>query len=169
MAKKKITKKARAPKAAPKKAAKKPAKKAPAKPKAARPPRPQRAGGGRIHFICSECYEEFTLSASQMSETLTCPECLHVGKRPQENFLVTVNGTRGRERRILALAALLVLLALVAGIGLVMLLSPHHGVLTSALGEDTALYVVGGALGLFFLVGLVLSIQYERNRWEVYF
>jgi hypothetical protein len=132
-------------------------------------PRPA-AGGATIHFICSECYEEFTLGVAAMGDALTCPECLHVGKTPQEDFLVTVNETRGRERKMLVLATVIAAVVGVAGLLLVTLLSPHNQGLVDILGSrDAAGYVVGGLLGLAFLAGLVLSIQYERNRWEVYF
>lgn len=129
---------------------------------------PVARGGRKVHFTCSECYEEFILRAAQMRETLTCPECLHVGKRPEENFLAKVNQTRGREKRILGLAVLLSIVTLVAGAGAVLASGPHGGMITGVVG-GTADMILGGGLGLGALVALALTIQYERNRWEVYF
>ena len=63
-------------------------------------------GGQLVTFICAECYEDFTLDSSRMGDTLTCPECLHVGKRPQDNFLSQVSETKGREKKILLIAAI---------------------------------------------------------------
>ena len=165
-AKKPATKPAKA-KTKPAKAKTKPAK---AKTKPARKPKPAPGGGkGRIHFICSECYEEFILGAAQMKDTLTCPECLHVGKRPDDQFLHTVGGTKSREKAKLVLATLVALLAAIAGGCMVVLLSPHQGLLVDLVGSDAATYIFGGGLGLFFLIGIALAIQYEGNRWEVYF
>ena len=158
-----------------KKKRKKPAKSAkPKKAKPAKKPAPRsapapRATGAQIHFTCSECYEEFTLRSSQMQETLTCPECLHVGKRPEDNFLMTVNGTKGRENRIRCLAMLFSALAALLGTGFVLLLSPHKHIVLNIVPEDMATYVFGGGLALLGLIGIAMAVQYEKNRWEVYF
>ena len=149
-----------------------------AKPKKAKPvkkPAPRRsapaprATGAQIYFTCSECYEEFTLRSSQMQETLTCPECLHVGKRPEDNFLVTVSGTKGRENQIRCLAMLFSALAAPLGIGFVLLLSPHSDLVLNIVPADIATYVFGGGLALLSLIGIAMAVQYEKNRWEVYF
>ena len=60
-----------------------------------------------------------------MKETLSCPECLHVGKRPQEDFLVKVGETRAREKKFLTFATVAVLLAAIVGAGALLLLSPY--------------------------------------------
>ena len=135
-----------------------------AKPKARKAPARM---GSQIHFICSECYEEFNLSAKNMKETLTCPECLHVGKKPQEDFLLKVKQTKGREKKILLMASLMAILAGVAGLGVITQLTAHADLIP--LEGDMATYALGGGLAVFFLLSLILSIQYERNRWEVYF
>ena len=138
-------------------------------PAAPRPGPAPRAAGGRIHFTCSECYEEFVLRSSQMQDTLTCPECLHVGKRPEDNFLMTVQGTKGREKRVLGLAMLFALLASVLGTGFVLLLSPHKDIVLNLVPGEMSTYVFGGGLALLGLVGIAMAAQYEKNRWEVYF
>jgi len=153
----------------------------PAKAKAAKPAKPaakKKAPAARpvrrgIQFICSECYEEFVLPADYSRETVTCPECLHVGKRPAEDFLRTVNLHKtGEKKALLGSVNISVMLATVSLI-FVYLLSPYSENL-SFFAKDpgqrsTAALVAGVAVVI--LVGLLsFSIsKYERNRWEIYF
>ncbi len=62
-------------------------------------PKPSAAGAGAITFVCSECYEELLLSPKYGQDIVTCPECLHVGKRPDDDFLRTVRMHKSGERR----------------------------------------------------------------------
>jgi hypothetical protein len=136
-------------------------------------PRPAApAGGARLQFICSECYEEFSLAAANMKDSLTCPECLHVGKKPAEDFIQKARAIRAREKKYLTLATVFALVAGLFAIAGVMLLSPHADKVRNLLGGDDpsmANMVVGGGFGLFAILVLVFSVQYEKNRWEVYF
>jgi len=155
-------KKKAAKKAAKKDKAKKPAKAK--KAKKAKKPRPAPSSGGQpnIAFICSECYEEFSLTRSAMDETLTCPECLHVGKRPEEDFLRTVGMHKAGEKRALSAAAGSFFLMVVCLFGLTYSLTPQGG-------GDTLLYAFGALSVVFLVLGLLLGVKYEKNRWEVYF
>ncbi|MBI4583782.1 MAG: hypothetical protein HY717_07145 [Planctomycetes bacterium] len=129
---------------------------------------PRLAGGGaQISFICSECYEEFFLSASQMKETVTCPECLHVGKKPQEDFLKTVHLHKGGERKSLFLAGGLALILGLVTAALIYIRSPYSGLDAEAQGQYGM--ILGGTAVLLVLAGIWLAVRYERNRWEVYF
>ena len=65
------------------------------------------AGGKRLDFICSECYSVLALSATYSEEIVTCPECFHVGKKPDDSFLRTVSTAKaGEGKKALALALL---------------------------------------------------------------
>lgn len=79
-----------------------------AKPKKTVSPAPAKAAGGkRIDFICSECYSVLALSATYSEEIVTCPECFHVGKKPDDSFLRTVSTAKaGEGKKALALALL---------------------------------------------------------------
>ena len=135
-----------------------------AKPKPARAPRASGGSASNINFICSECYEEFSLTRSEMDETLTCPECLHVGKRPEEDFLRTVRMHKAGEKRSLTMAAACFVGMVVCLIGAAWALSPN--------GQESGeamLPILGGIGGLCALAAIFLGIRYEKNRWEVYF
>ncbi len=156
----------------PEKVARKPLKEKKAKPEKPAAPKPRPAprlagGGAQISFICSECYEEFFLSASQMKETVTCPECLHVGKKPQEDFLNTVHLHKGGERKSLLLAGGLALILGLATAALIYVRSPYSQIGAETQGQYGM--ILGGAVVLLVLAGIWLAIRYERNRWEVYF
>jgi len=149
---------------------KKPKAKKEKKAKAAKPkkqPKAPRASGGsagNIQFICSECYEEFSLTRSEMDETLTCPECLHVGKRPEEDFLRTVRMHKVGEKRSLTMAALCFIVMVASFVGITWALTPS--------GEESAgsmLPILGGVGALALIGAIFLGIRYEKNRWEVYF
>jgi hypothetical protein len=135
-------------------------------------PRPVAAGPakrGSIPFVCSECYEEFLLPNNYSKETVSCPECLHVGKRPDEDFVRTVTLHKAGEQRALATA-------LMAGTGLILVVlfliwlrSPYD---TLKLDTGTLQNTTYGLLGLSaLLVALLMWLvaRFEGNRWEVYF
>lgn len=141
--------------------------------------RPVAPVGGAVRFICSECYEEFHLPADYSGETVTCPECLHVGKRPDDNFLRTVNVHKKEERKSLALTV-------AVGAGLVIVLfilvwvnTPYVPVLESFLAglglsgveldaREVTFGLLGGG-GILTIILLWLLVRFESNRWEVYF
>ncbi len=141
-----------------------PAKKTPAKKakRAAPAPRPPR-GGASCQFVCSECYAEFILPANFSEETLSCPECLHVGKRPDEDFLRTVLIHKGQEKKWLAITAGVAGLFFVVVLMLIWQTSPY--VTTASISPMVFL----GTGGVLLIALLALLTWYEANRWEVYF
>ncbi len=142
-----------------------PAKKAPAAKSA---PKSSRSPKG-VPFICSECYEEFILPASYSKETVTCPECQHVGKRPSGDFLDKVLLHKGNEKFAFRLNMGLAYATGLFGFILFWLLSPYSQTAIAEGMRDIVLWTVGfafagaGALLLWFVT------RYEKNRWEVYF
>ncbi len=124
--------------------------------------------GGSIGFVCSECYEEFLLPASYSQETVCCPECLHVGKRPDADFLRTVNRHKAGERRALALA----IASGVFVVGLVLyLLWLTSDMYVVAHGKPEKNFVMGllGGSAILTAIFVWLSVKSESNLWEVYF
>lgn len=157
-----MKKKAGKRKAAAKDERKAPAKKARgAKARLAAAPRAPR--GASCQFVCSECYAEFILPANFSEETLSCPECLHVGKRPDQDFLRTVLIHKGQEKKSLAITAGVAGLLFVLAVLLIWQTSPY--VATASI-PPVALLGIGGVL---LIALLVLLAKYEANRWEVYF
>ncbi len=138
-------------------------KKAPAKKAARAAPAPRPRSGASCQFVCSECYAEFILPANFSEETLSCPECLHVGKRPDEDFLRTVLIHKGQEKKSLAITAGVACLFFVVALMLVWQTSPF---VTTESIPSTALLGLGGVL---LIALLALLARYEANRWEVYF
>lgn len=123
---------------------------------------------GTITFICSECYEELVLPSQFSEELISCPECLHVGKRPDDDFLRTVRMHKASERKSFAAAVMAGALFLLAVLALLYVRSPDfmatHGKPTEAV--TYGLVGFAAALGVIFLW---LSVRFEGNRWEVYF
>ena len=122
---------------------------------------------GSIPFVCSECYEEFLISSSYPHEMVSCPECLHVGKKPDADFIRTIHLHKaGEKRSLLAAVACGTLLAIVA-LALVWMNAPGPGAEKAPDGTtNMALLGVGGLLTLCLLW---LVARFEGNRWEVYF
>ncbi len=138
-----------------------------AAPKKTRAPAPARAPtSGACRFVCSECYAEFLLPANFSKDTLTCPECLHVGKRPKDDFLRTVLIHKGQEKKSFALTAFCGVLFFAVSLFLVWKVSPYAGEQGAADNLPTILLGVSAALLVVFLI---LLARYEGNRWEVYF
>lgn len=134
--------------------------------KKARPSRLPRSG---IPFICSECYEEFVLPSTYARETVTCPECLHVGKRPAEDFLRTVTVHKAGEKGSFKLALMAAYGFLVSALLLMWIVSPYSASLIQADGRSTGTMIL-----LILAVGSMIALiwaasRYEKNRWEVYF
>ncbi len=137
-------------------------KKAPAKKTAPARPAPT---GSSCQFVCSECYSEFMLPASFSEDTLSCPECLHVGKRPDDDFIKTVLLHKSKEKGSLMMAMVAALLFIVVTAYLIYQISPYAG------DSEPAIPTVGllGISGVLFLAVLGLAWKHESNRWEVYF
>lgn len=148
------------------KASKKPAKSAPARKAPPKPPRPPRGG---LPFICSECYEEFILPATYSKETVSCPECLHVGKRPADDFLRTVTLHKSGERNALKMAITVTYMLVVSALILVWLISPKGVSALQAETHGTVTTVVGGLTVILVALLAWAVMRYEKNRWEVYF
>jgi hypothetical protein len=129
--------------------------------------RPLRGG---LQFICSECYEEFILPSTYERETVTCPECMHVGKRPAEDFIRTVNMHKSGER-----AALVQALGLASFLGILLLIfivmiTEYSAVLPATLtSSSTPRMVIGGLIAIEIIALVYLAVKYEKNRWEIYF
>ena len=83
------------------------------------------AGGKRLDFICSECYSVLALSATYSEEIVTCPECFHVGKKPDDSFLRTVSTAKAGEGKKALVLTLLSCLMVVCFSGIVFLKSAY--------------------------------------------
>jgi len=124
---------------------------------------------GSVAFVCSECYEEFLLPANYSQEMVCCPECLHVGKRPDADFLRTVNRHKSGERSAtaIAIAAGLVVTGLILA---VLWLSSDMALAASGGKADSGLVtILAGVAALLAMIFLWLTVRAEGNRWEVYF
>jgi len=141
------------------------------KEKKARTPAPVVSSKGALRFICSECYSEFHLPASFQSEALTCPECLHVGKRPDERFLSTVQMHKAGERKSFTAALVVGAMAFAAFVFLVWLVSPYCTLAVATRADDLQTWTFGllGGGGLLSIIFVWLMARFESNRWEVYF
>ncbi len=97
-----------------------------AKPKKPVSPAPAKAAGGkRLDFICSECYSVLALSATYSEEIVTCPECFHVGKKPDDSFLRTVSTAKAGEGKKALVLTLLSCLMVICFSGVVFLNSAY--------------------------------------------
>ncbi len=83
------------------------------------------AGGKRLDFICSECYSVLALSATYSEEIVTCPECFHVGKKPDDSFLRTVSTAKAGEGKKALVLTLLSCLMVICFSGIVFLSSAY--------------------------------------------
>jgi hypothetical protein len=122
---------------------------------------------GALTFICSECYEEFLLPPNFSKEMVSCPECLHVGKRPEEDFLRTVSLHKSNEQR--SFLAALVAGAVVALLLLFLLWLKLPGGKPSDAPSAALVYGLLGASALGVALFVWLIVRFESNRWEVYF
>jgi len=126
---------------------------------------------GSLTFVCSECYEEFLLSPNYSEEVVSCPECLHVGKRPDDSFLRTVNVHKAGEKKWLAMAIVCAALLCLGLLALLWVRSPYF-VGDPTVSRDTVSMLTFGLLagaGILTLVLAWLIVRFEGNRWEVYF
>jgi len=146
----------------------KPAKAAKKRPAAAAA-RPASAGRGAYAFVCSECYDEYLLPANYSHETMTCPECLHVGKKPDENFLRTVAMHKKGQRKATFAVALCGVLFAAALLGLVYVSTVAGYDRVPEMNRSLVTSGFAGASGLLGLLFFWLAVRYEGNRWEVYF
>ena len=154
-------KKEKAPKVA------KPAKPAKAPRKRATPP--PRVSGRAYAFVCSECYDEYLLPTSYSEETVTCPECLHVGRKPDDNFLRTVAMHKAGEQKTGFAVALCGILMFLSIFGLIWINTAGGSDMVSASSHQAVSYGLMGASALLGILFLWLLVRFEGNRWEVYF
>ncbi|MEE3198846.1 MAG: hypothetical protein VX254_02360 [Planctomycetota bacterium] len=84
-----------------------------------------KSGGKTIDIICSECYSVLSLSATWEEDLVTCPECFHVGKKPDDSFLRTVSTAKARESKKAKMLALLSVLVIVSFTGFMFLKSAY--------------------------------------------
>ena len=88
-------------------------------------PAAAKSGGKTIDIICSECYSVLSLSATWSEDLVTCPECFHVGKKPDDSFLRTVSTAKARESKKAKMLTLLSILVIVSFAGFVFLKSAY--------------------------------------------
>ncbi len=88
-------------------------------------PAAAKSGGKTIDIICSECYSVLSLSATWSEDLVTCPECFHVGKKPDDSFLRTVSTAKARESKKAKMLTLLSILVIVSFAGFVLLKSAY--------------------------------------------
>ena len=107
------------------------------------------------------------MRSSYPHEMVSCPECLHVGKKPDADFIRTIHVHKaGEKRSLFAAVACGLLLALVA-FALVWLNAPGAG--ADKAPDSTTNMALLGLGGLLTLGLLWLVARFEGNRWEVYF
>jgi hypothetical protein len=122
---------------------------------------------GSITFVCSECYEEFLIPSSYSQEMVSCPECLHVGKRPDDEFLRTVHLHKSGEKRSFLSAVVVGALLFAIAIALMWMNTPYGA--PQAGSDSTFSFALLGAAGLLTVILVWLVVRFEGNRWEVYF
>jgi len=130
---------------------------------------PKAPRGSVLTFVCSECYTEIDVAADYSDERVTCPDCLHVGKKPDGNFLRTVSLHKSGERKSLVLT---VLVGLLMALSFIMLVYVRSAYAIPGFEKDdvqTWTNVLLGVGGLFTIIFMVLLWRFEGNRWEVYF
>ena len=66
-----------------------------------------------------------SLSATWSEDLVTCPECFHVGKKPDDSFLRTVSTAKARESKKAKMLTLLSILVIVSFAGFVFLKSAY--------------------------------------------
>lgn len=123
---------------------------------------------GSVAFVCSECYEEFLLPANYSQEMVCCPECLHIGKRPDGDFLRTVSRHKGGEKRAFAMAIVSLALVLGLAIWLAWMASDPYAASGGKTDKNLLLGLLGGS-ALMTMIFVWLTVKAESNRWEVYF
>ena len=133
------------------------------KPAAAKPVR----AGKALSFVCSECYTTISLPVNYSKEKVTCPECFHVGKKPDEDFLRTVGTHKNGERSSFVLTCIVGLLTLIVLAAAVWLRTPYGTMEGDDLSTWTMVLLGGG--GLLTIIFLALLWRFENNRWEAYF
>jgi len=133
------------------------------------PPAPPK--GRTLTFVCSECYTEVSVAANHSEERVTCPDCLHVGKKPDDNFLRTVSLHKSGERKKTVLTTLVGFLMVLSFLALVYMRSAYPVAAGEFATEDleTWTMVFLGAGGVFSILFMILLFNFEKNRWEVYF
>ncbi len=150
------------------------AKKSRAKPDKSRKVKaPKPVSSGKVlHFVCSECYTTISLPVSYSQEQVTCPECFHVGKKPDESFLNTVGMHKSGERSSILITTLVGVLMVVALFAVVYLRTPYGAAsFPDMQGDDLSTWTMAllGGGGLLTIIFLVLLWRSENNRWEAYF
>ena len=135
-------------------------------PKATPPKGPR---GKTLTFVCSECYTEISVSAQLSEDRVTCPDCLHVGKKPDDNFLHQVSMAKGREKSSVVLTTFIALL-MIASFAMLAYVRSAWGAPEYST-EDLQTWTVGTASagGVFTILFMILLWKSEGNRWEVYF
>ena len=102
-------------------------------------PAAAKSGGKTIDIICSECYSVLSLSATWAEELVTCPECFHVGKKPDDSFLRTVSTAKARESKKAKMLTLLSILVITSFAGFVFLKSTYGNANALTAGERAPL------------------------------
>jgi len=102
-------------------------------------PAAAKSGGKPIDIICSECYSVLSLSATWAEELVTCPECFHVGKKPDDSFLRTVSTAKARESKKAKMLTLLSILVITSFAGFVFLKSTYGNANALTAGERAPL------------------------------
>jgi hypothetical protein len=122
---------------------------------------------GSLTFVCSECYEEFLLPPNFSQEMVSCPECLHVGKRPDADFLRSVKMHKAGERKFLAAAVVCGAILLIVILALFWVISPYS--VAGGKLDTTIVYGLAGGAVVLTAILVWLILRFEGNRWEVYF
>ena len=114
--------------------------------------------------ICSECYEEFTVTPKPGLETIVCPECDHGAKAPSEEFMRKWTHHKAQESKKLIIAAIALSIMIILGLTwMFIMVNPENK-------EEEAMHYA------FLFVMIVLTVivlyfggTYESNRYEAYF
>ena len=124
---------------------------------------------GGLPFICSECYGEFRVPSTYASETVTCPECQHVGKRNDEDFMRRVGVQKASERSALMTALTFAISFLVVTLAFFWMQTPYSEGVVKAAQRGTLAPLLGGLSALNLIALIWAAGRYEKNRWEIYF
>ncbi|MFH1421212.1 MAG: hypothetical protein ABIH42_00625, partial [Planctomycetota bacterium] len=114
---------------------------------------------------CSECYEEFVVTPKDGVNAILCPECDHGAKAPSDEFLRKLGYHKQRESKKLIFAIVFFSLMLITSfVWILMLVNEPYDF------ELEGIYYVLPALMVIFMgVVIYFSVEYEGNRYEVYF
>ena len=129
--------------------------------------RPSAPRGKTYEIICSECYTSYAYSQAASADSISCPECLHVGTVGANDVMSKIAIAKSTEGGNLLKAAIPAVLFFVIGVVWTGMLATKAAASTNL--EASTNWIFGGVLAVLFIVTLAFALKYESNRYEVYF